>query len=270
MRLELLYNPRLLCERLAIESVKRRRLATLKSTQAVGLALGHIDTLELVKLASQAGISVIYDIGANVGTWSLLAKALIPNARIEAFEPLPKHQAEFLRNCTGSTDVTLHPFAVGPNNATETFHVTDVSDASSLLRPNDASRLQFGVREARQFPLQVFRLDDYRRENRIPRPDLIKLDIQGFELEALRGAPDCLTSAKAVITEVSFIEYYEGQCSFHDIVAHLARFGLFIGAFGINTPTGKPVKQTDVLFMRGANSSASGNLIDAQKLGQNA
>jgi len=52
MRLELLYNPRLLCERLAVESVKRRRLATLKRTQAVGLALGHIDTLELVKLAS--------------------------------------------------------------------------------------------------------------------------------------------------------------------------------------------------------------------------
>ena len=91
MRLELLYNARLLCERLAIESVRRRRLAALKGTQAAGLALGHIDTLELVELAGQAGISVIYDIGANVGTWSLLAKSLIPGARIHAFEPLPKH-----------------------------------------------------------------------------------------------------------------------------------------------------------------------------------
>jgi len=213
---------------------------------------------------------VIYDIGANVGTWSLLAKALIPNARIEAFEPLPKHQAEFLRNFTGSTDVTLHPIAVGSNNATETFHVTDFSDASSLLQPNEASRLHFGVCEAEQFPLPVFRLDDYRPQKELAWPDLIKLDIQGFELEALRGAPQCLASAKAVIAEVSFIEYYEGQCLFHDLVAHLARFGLFVGAFGINTPTGKLVKQTDVLFMRGANSAASGNRIDAQKLGRNA
>ncbi|MCU1304361.1 MAG: methyltransferase, FkbM family, partial [Candidatus Sulfotelmatobacter sp.] len=91
MRFELLYNPRLLCERLAIESARRRRLGSLRGTPGGGLALGHIDTLELVELAREAGISVIYDIGANVGTWSLMATSLIPSACIHAFEPLPKH-----------------------------------------------------------------------------------------------------------------------------------------------------------------------------------
>lgn len=254
MRLELLYNPRLLCERLAIESARRRRLATLNGTQAAKLSLGHIDTLELVQLSSLAGTSVIYDIGANVGTWSLLAKALVPDARIEAFEPLAKHQSEFLRNFTGSADVNLHSVAVGSDNFTGTFHVTDFSDASSLLQPNEASWSQFGVREVQRLSLPVVRLDDYRRDRHLPRPDLMKLDIQGFELEALRGAPECLTSAKAVITEVSFIEYYEGQCLFHDVVTYLAQFGLLLRAFGINTPTGTPVGQTDVLFMRGEKS----------------
>ena len=70
MRLELLYSPRLLCERLAIESVRRRRLATLKGTQAAGLSSGAYRHAGTGELASQAGISVIYDIGANVGTWS--------------------------------------------------------------------------------------------------------------------------------------------------------------------------------------------------------
>jgi FkbM family methyltransferase len=258
MRLELLYNPRLLCERLAIESGRRRRFAALKGTQAATLALGHIDTLELVELARQAGISVIYDIGANIGTWSLLAKSIIPSARIHAFEPLAKHQAKFLRTFADREDVTLHPIAVGSDNATETFHVTDFSDASSLLQPNEASWSQFGVREVQQFPLQVFRLDDYRRDKQLSWPELIKLDIQGFELEALRGGPECLTSAKAIITEVSFIEYYEGQCLFHDLVTYLAQFGLFMRAFGINTPTGSPVGQTDVLFMRGARLKGKG------------
>jgi FkbM family methyltransferase len=258
MRLGLLYNPRLLCERLAIESVRRRRLAALKGTQAAGLALGHIDTLELVELASQAGIRVIYDIGANVGTWSLLAKSLIPTGCIHAFEPLAKHQTEFLHNLRRREDVTMHPIALGSDNAVETLHVTDFSDASSLLRPTEASRSQFGVQEVEQRSVQVFRLDDYRRDKQIPRPDLIKLDIQGYELEALKGGPECLASAKAVIAEVSFISYYEGQCLFHGLVTYLAEFGLFIRAFGINTPTGRPVGQTDVLFMRGAKSEHNG------------
>jgi hypothetical protein len=150
----------------------------------------------------------------------------------------------------------LHPIAVGSDNATETLHVTDFSDASSLLRPNEASRAQFGVREVTQFPLQVFRLDDYRLDKQLPRPDLIKLDIQGYEFKALRGGPECLTSAKAIIAEASFIEYYEGQCLFHDLVTYLADFGLFTRAFGINTPTGRTVGQTDVLFMRDARSGA--------------
>jgi FkbM family methyltransferase len=254
MRLELLYNPGLLCERLAIAVARRRRLSSLKGTPAASLALGHIDTLELLEIARQAGIRVIYDIGANVGTWSLLAKSLIPGASVHAFEPLAKHQTEFVRNFSGGANVTLHPVAVGSAHATETFHITDFSDASSLLQPNETSRSHFGVQEVEQVSIQVVRLDDYRRKRQLAFPDLIKLDIQGFELEALKGAPECLRSAKAVIAEVSFIEYYERQCFFHDLVAHLAQYELFLRAFGVNTPTGKSLGQTDVLFMRGIGS----------------
>jgi FkbM family methyltransferase len=252
MRLELLYNPRLLCERLAIESVRRRRLASLRGTPGGALALGHIDTLELLELTREVGINVIYDIGANIGTWILLAKSVIPSACIHAFEPLPKHQTEFLQNFTGKENVALHPIAVGSRNATGTLHITGFSDSSSLLQPNDACWSEFGVREVGRLPLQVFRLDDYRSDKQIPLPDLIKLDIQGSELEALRGGPECLMSAKAVVAEVSFIEYYEGQCLFHDMITYLAQFGLFARAFGASLHPGKLVGQTDVLFMRGS------------------
>src|SRR5215472_16265103 len=88
----LLYNPRLLCERLAVASIRRRRMARLKRTPAGRLRLGHIDSLELLEMATaHIDIQVIYDIGANIGTWTLLAKAIIGGACVHAFEPLPAH-----------------------------------------------------------------------------------------------------------------------------------------------------------------------------------
>jgi len=250
VRAALLYNPRLLCERLAVASTRRRRLQRLRNTAASGLSLGHIESLELLDLANAIGMDVVYDVGANVGTWTLLALATNPHVRVEAFEPLPQHHAGFARNVNGAPAVTLHPIALGSANGTAAMHVTDYSDASSLLPLADASRVDFQLEEISQVDVSVRRLDDYRAERGLPPPDLIKLDVQGYELEVLKGAPECLRTAKVVLSEVSFLEYYHGQCLFHDLVAYLAGFDLLVSAFGVNTPTGAAANQTDVLFVR--------------------
>src|ERR1700722_18660728 len=147
MRLELFYNPRLMCERLATASLQRRRLAKLRNTPARNLLPGHVDSLELLEIAKPLGIRSIYDIGANVGTWALLAKAVIPEATVEAFEPLPKHHIDFQNNLREVSGVTLHRIALGPENTTASLRVTNFSDASSLLPLADAGHSQFGLKE---------------------------------------------------------------------------------------------------------------------------
>jgi FkbM family methyltransferase len=250
MRLELFYKPRLLCERLAKESLRRRRLSKLCNTPAWNLSIGHIDSLELLEIAKPLGIRSIYDVGANVGTWALLAKALIPEAKVEAFEPLPKHHTDFQNNLRGISGVALHRIALGSENTTANLRITNSSDNSSMLPLAEASHAHFGLKEVASVPTTVRKLDDYRRENDVLMPDLIKLDVQGYELEVLKGANECVRSTKSVITEVSFIKYYQGQCLFHDLVGYFAHFGLFVAAFGINTPSASIVNQTDVLFLR--------------------
>ena len=175
-------------ERLAAESNKRRRLAKLRRTPAQCLSSGHIDSLELLELAQRSAIKVIYDIGANVGTWSLLARAIFPEANIHAFEPFPKHHDQFLINVADITNVELHRVALGSENKAAILHVTDFSDASSMLSLSEAGEMQWGIREVEPFPIQLHRLDDYRAANGLPWPDLIKLDVQGLELEVLKGA----------------------------------------------------------------------------------
>lgn len=250
MRLELLWNWRLLCERLAVESERRRRLGRLRHTPAEGLQLRYIDSLELLEVAREAGIATIYDIGANLGTWSLLAKAVIPGARVEAFEPLPAHHAGFMRRCEGLAGVNLHRIALGAANGIANLRVTDFSDASSFLPMTDASRRLFGLEEAGQVATEVRRLDDYQAEKGLPPPDLMKLDVQGFELEVLKGSTRQLRAAKALIVEVSFVELYERQCMFPEVSGFLDQHGFSVHAFGVTTPLGKPLVQADILFLR--------------------
>jgi hypothetical protein len=65
----------------------------------------------------------------------------------------------------------------------------------------------------------------------------------------LRGAVDCLTSARAVITEVSFVECYVGQPLFSDVVRFMADHGFHAHSLGMTTALGRPLLQTDMLFV---------------------
>lgn len=250
MRLELLYNPRLLLERLAEFSLERRRLAKLRGTVAAELTTGHIDSLELLELMRPNPPRVIYDVGANVGTWTLLAKALYPDAQVHAFEPLPLHTGKF-RAATGAlSGVHLHEIGLGSRAARMEMKVTDFSDASSLLPLTMAGKQQWNLEQVEEVPIQIERLDDWVTRHQLPPPDLIKLDVQGFELEVLRGAERALAQTKAVLLEASFQNFYQGQCRFDELVSWLAGSGLHVCAFGHGTALGRPLVQSDVLFSR--------------------
>jgi FkbM family methyltransferase len=251
MRRALLYNPRLLCERLATESVRRRRLARLRGTPAERLSIGHIDSLELLELLQPQDVGVIYDVGANVGTWTVLAKSIFPQAAVHAFEPLVRHHDGFRAHTAGFRDVTLHPVALGDEDRQgRPMRVTDFTDASSLLPLAAQGARHFGIAEIEQSPVVLHRLDCYRARLGLPAPDLIKLDVQGYELEVLKGAAGTLAGTKAVIAELSFAEFYEGQCLFEEFVGFVAARGFRLKAMAVNTPLGQPLWQTDGLFVR--------------------
>lgn len=246
MRKELFYKPRLICERLGIEFARQRRLAKLKGTPARNLQLGHIDSLELLEMCRALGIETIYDIGANVGTWSLLAKSIFPQASIQAFEPLESCRAAFLRNTALVDGIDFHGVALGPDDRVATMHIGAVTDTSSLLPPYD----QAGFKEAAARALPVRSLDAFVIANKLPEPDLLKLDVQGYELEVLKGAPMMLQHAKAVLCEVSFVPLYKGQCLFADVVTFMSLAGFSLRAFAVETRTGVALEQTDVLFIK--------------------
>jgi FkbM family methyltransferase len=250
MRASLLFNPFDALERLALASRRWRRRRRLRGTPAERLAAGHIDGLELLEMLRENPPGVIHDIGANAGTWTCLAKSIFPLAVVEAFEPLEDQRPGFTKWTAKLADVHLHQVALGPRDGTVTLEVTDFADATSVLALSAEGRRTFNVSPSGRREVPMATLDGLVASGKVRPADLIKLDIQGYELEALRGAEQCLGLARAVICEVSFRPFYEGQVLFGEILAHLGGRGFRLHAFGQSLDPGAPVAQADALFLK--------------------
>lgn len=257
MRTALLYNPSLLLQRVSEALKNRRRLRRLRHTRAAWLTLDHIDTMELIDLAAEKGARVFYDIGANVGSWTLLARALVPESTIIGFEPMVEHLPKFREHTCALERVTLLPLALGSKQTTLEFHPASFSDASSFLPLNDEGKKVWRIDNTETRMMDVTTLDNVISSRNLPSPDLIKLDVQGFELEVLKGATHALNSCRWILCEVSFTELYAGQCLFSDVAAFLATRGFDVHAIGERTSIGRQLLQTDVLFKKKPTSSDS-------------
>jgi hypothetical protein len=99
-------------------------------------------------------------------------------------------------------------------------------------------------------PLSMQRLDDL--ELALDPPLLLKLDVQGFELEVLTGATETLKRTEVVLTEVSLMEYNKGQPLMHEVVAWLAErdFLPFDICGGLRRSSDAALFQTDMIFVR--------------------
>lgn len=191
----------------------------------------------------------VLDVGANRGQFALIARRRFPRASIYAFEPQPE-AARLLREMfAGDATFRLHVLALGSVSAELDLHITAADDSSSLLSPTPRQIQAFpGTNEIGRFPVRVERLDALLSDE-ITRPSLLKIDVQGAELDVLRGAEHLLAAIDQLYIECSFVELYAGQALVGDVVAYLKDRGF--RPAGIFHPTYDDeghCLQADVLF----------------------
>ncbi|HHP7245434.1 MAG TPA: FkbM family methyltransferase, partial [Elainellaceae cyanobacterium] len=146
-----------------------------------------------------------------------------PNAEIHCFEPYPP-AADKLGALMGDR-VTLHRTALGAKDGTQRLNVASENDSSSLLHMSEIQKSHFGMDEVAEIEVPIKRLDTL-FPNAVPPRTLIKVDVQGYELEVLEGAGKLMAQITAVYVEISYIELYLGQASAVDIYKLLTAHGL--------------------------------------------
>lgn len=138
--------------------------------------------------------SVFVDVGANVGTFTLVAAAKSPRGKVHSFEPSRYHFARLNGNIdlNGFTNVKTNQVGLWDAPAASTLHVplrnTGMSNTGAASMFADTSDPE----PSKDEPIELIRLDDYVAENALDRIDVIKVDIEGAELAALRGARETL------------------------------------------------------------------------------
>jgi FkbM family methyltransferase len=161
---------------------------------------------------------VVYDIGAARGVVSsCLAK--LPNVKsIHAFEPIPEIYRELVANVKQFPKVSPHNVALGDTEGEALMYISGQTDSSSLLPMAQLHAEQFpGTEIKEEIKVPVVRLDDYVRKNRLISPNIIKIDVQGYEEKAIAGGKQTICQAQYCILEMSLKPLYEGSPLFDDI-----------------------------------------------------
>jgi FkbM family methyltransferase len=156
------------------------------------------------------GISVVFDIGANVGDVSLYMLHYFPRATVYGFEPCTSTYDRLLSNVGKAGYLErFRPFRLGffDEETEGTLQVSSAHGANSLVAAGDEYRIMnphVTAVTTEQIPL--LRLDDFVDREGIKHIDLVKIDVEGVEQQVLRGGAETFSHrVETVVMEVSFV-----------------------------------------------------------------
>lgn len=177
------------------------------------------DTLEILNYVKPYLPSdpIIVEAGAYDGRESVQIAQFWPAGKLYAFEPVPELYQKLAANTEKHLNVKAFQKAVSDANGSALFYLSvDQSDkehiscSSSLLQPKAHLDYAPYVLFPSAIHVETVTLDEWAKQQNIDHLDFLWLDMQGCELKALK-ASELVKKARAIWTEIEFVEAYEGQ-----------------------------------------------------------
>ena len=180
---------------------------------------------QVLKALSDADIKRVFDVGANVGDWAMLASQQFPNAAIECFEVLPSTADDLEQAVQGFPQINVNRLGLSEEDGEvrlKTFK--DFSVLTSLVE------VEHDFAEAGESVGRVVTGDNFCRERGIDHIDFLKIDVEAAEFMVMRGFSSMLSEQRIDVIQ---FEYGTGSIvtrfMLRDYYALLTGFGYAVG-----------------------------------------
>jgi len=164
----------------------------------LGLFLNKENKEELFIKTLSFTNKIVYDIGANFGEFSLfLSKATAPNGQVVAFDPIQQNCADIADNLALNNlhNVKIIQKGVGSHKESKVLKVDP--DATQRASFNEEIKKSTqGKSHVLEITFEIDSLDSIIADQKLPEPDFVKIDVEGFELEVLQGMTNTIQRKK--------------------------------------------------------------------------
>ncbi|MFY0607744.1 MAG: FkbM family methyltransferase [Cyclobacteriaceae bacterium] len=142
---------------------------------------------------------IFFDVGANVGEYSILLNQHFTNATILAFEPVKNTYDLLSQNTSHTKSIQAHHLGFGDQN-----HQAEIYSSSTNSHSSMVGRAHTTTEEIHTEEIELMRLSDFVLQHKIDRIDFLKIDVEGYEINVLRGAKELLQSKRIHCIQFEF------------------------------------------------------------------
>lgn len=173
----------------------------------------------------------VFDVGAHLGQTTLHFRKSFPAASIHCFEPVEENFKKLKSNTKGKRKIKINRFALGSSQGCVMME-TGRSDQTHQIGRNQDKTPANGETPM----IRMETIDSYMKHEGIAGIDLLKIDVEGYELEVLEGAKDALEKrmVKAILAECDFDPEDTQHTYFNDLCNYLrSRNFSFFGLYDV-------------------------------------
>jgi FkbM family methyltransferase len=191
--------------------------------------------------------SIVIDVGAAFGSWSSECSRVFSDSQYVLIEPLQEYEEQLKKICLELKNTSFVSGCAGSRDGEQILHVHEDLVGSSFM-----SEIEGAEVDGKERVVKTITLDTLVREKQLKGKYLIKIDVQGAELEVLAGAQNLLSDTECLILEVSLFRSFVGGADLYDIVEYMKKYGFV--AYDIASllyrPYDNALCQFDMVFVR--------------------